>query len=244
MLMLFPLLANALPGGDLFKKPEFLEVGQAFMFSSERLESGETRLYWQIADGYYLYQKRLKFEGLSASQQPALPAGEDHNDEYFGAGPGTGEYASGAFAGLEPVDLLRIGTAARVHPVLVADAADPGRRRRRERRRAAQGIRPGGRLRAEHGDDLRGPRRDRGAAGRQPAIDPSTAVAAGQFCGAVRHSFAADVRLLRAATAWFPARSPGDRRSPPSGRQSARRGCVGRVVGADGRSVHDGASGG
>jgi len=84
MLMLFPLLANALPGGDLFKKPEFLEVGQAFMFSSERLESGETRLYWQIADGYYLYQKRLKFEGLSASQQPALPAGEDHNDEYFG----------------------------------------------------------------------------------------------------------------------------------------------------------------
>jgi thiol:disulfide interchange protein DsbD len=54
------------------------------MFSSERLESGETRLYWQIADGYYLYQKRLKFEGLSASQQPALPAGEDHNDEYFG----------------------------------------------------------------------------------------------------------------------------------------------------------------
>jgi thiol:disulfide interchange protein DsbD len=84
MLMLFPLLANALPGGDLFKKPEFLEVGQAFMFSSERLESGETRLYWQIADGYYLYQKRLKFEGLSANQQPALPVGEDHNDEYFG----------------------------------------------------------------------------------------------------------------------------------------------------------------
>jgi thiol:disulfide interchange protein DsbD len=84
MPMLFPLLANALPGGDLFKKPEFLEVGQAFMFSSERLESGETRLYWQIADGYYLYQKRLKFEGLSANQQPVLPAGEDHNDEYFG----------------------------------------------------------------------------------------------------------------------------------------------------------------
>jgi thiol:disulfide interchange protein DsbD len=84
MLLLFPLLANAVPGGDLFKKPEFLQVGQAFMFSSQRLESGETRLYWQIADGYYLYQKRLKFEGLSANQQPALPAGEDHNDEYFG----------------------------------------------------------------------------------------------------------------------------------------------------------------
>ncbi|SEQ92181.1 thiol:disulfide interchange protein DsbD [Pseudomonas sp. NFACC02] len=84
ILLLIPWLAHALPGGDLFKKPDFLPVGQAFMFSSERLESGETRLYWQIADGYYLYQKRLKFEGLSASQQPALPAGEDHSDEYFG----------------------------------------------------------------------------------------------------------------------------------------------------------------
>lgn len=83
-LLLLPLLANALPGGDLFKKPDFLPVGQAFMFSSQRLESGETRVYWQIADGYYLYQKRLKFDGLSAGQQPPLPAGEQHNDEYFG----------------------------------------------------------------------------------------------------------------------------------------------------------------
>ena len=84
ILLLFPLLAQALPGGDLFKKPDFLPVGQAFMFSSERLQSGETRLYWQIADGYYLYQKRLKFEGLSVNQQPVLPAGDEHNDEYFG----------------------------------------------------------------------------------------------------------------------------------------------------------------
>ena len=84
VLLLFPLLAQALPGGDLFKKPDFLPVGQAFIFSSERLESGETRLYWQIADGYYLYQKRLKFDGLSSGLLPVLPSGEDHNDEYFG----------------------------------------------------------------------------------------------------------------------------------------------------------------
>jgi thiol:disulfide interchange protein DsbD len=84
MLLLFPLLAQALPGGDLFKKPEFLPAEQAFVFSSQRLETGETRLYWQIANGYYLYQKRLKFEGLSADQQPTLPAGEAHNDEFFG----------------------------------------------------------------------------------------------------------------------------------------------------------------
>ncbi len=84
MLLLFPLLAQALPGGDLFKKPEFLPAEQAFVFSSQRLETGETRLYWQIANGYYLYQKRLKFEGLSADQQPTLPAGEAHDDEFFG----------------------------------------------------------------------------------------------------------------------------------------------------------------
>lgn len=84
LVLLVPLLAQAVLGADLFKKPDFLPVGQAFMFSSEHLDSGETRLYWQIADGYYLYQKRLKFEGLSADQRPSLPPGEDHDDEYFG----------------------------------------------------------------------------------------------------------------------------------------------------------------
>jgi thiol:disulfide interchange protein DsbD len=66
-------------------KPEFLPVEKAFVFTSERLESGETQLYWQIADGYYLYQKRLKFDGLPAEQHPVLPEGEAHSDEFFGA---------------------------------------------------------------------------------------------------------------------------------------------------------------
>lgn len=65
-------------------KPEFLPVEKAFAFTSERLESGETQLYWQITDGYYLYQKRLNFEGLSAQQHPVLPDGEAHSDEFFG----------------------------------------------------------------------------------------------------------------------------------------------------------------
>jgi len=65
-------------------KPEFLPVEKAFVVTSERLESGETQLYWQITDGYYLYQKRLKFDGLPAEQHPALPEGEAHSDEFFG----------------------------------------------------------------------------------------------------------------------------------------------------------------
>ncbi|MHC8366022.1 protein-disulfide reductase DsbD [Pseudomonas sp. ZT5P21] len=68
-------------------KPEFLPVEKAFVFTSERLESGETQLYWQITDGYYLYQKRLKFDGLPAELHPVLPEGEFHSDEFFGEQP-------------------------------------------------------------------------------------------------------------------------------------------------------------
>ena len=65
-------------------QPDFLPVSKAFIFTSERLDSGETQLYWQIADGYYLYQQRLKFVGLPDAQKPPLPQGEAHSDEFFG----------------------------------------------------------------------------------------------------------------------------------------------------------------
>ncbi|MFS2091607.1 protein-disulfide reductase DsbD [Pseudomonas sp. Pseusp11] len=68
-------------------KPDFLPVEKAFVFTSERLDSGETQLYWQITDGYYLYQKRLKFDGLLGEQHPVLPEGEVHSDEFFGEQP-------------------------------------------------------------------------------------------------------------------------------------------------------------
>ena len=82
---LFASLAQAQAGNNPFEsKPDFLPVGKAFIFTSERLESGETQLYWQITDGYYLYQKRLKFDGLAPEQHPVLPEGESHSDEFFG----------------------------------------------------------------------------------------------------------------------------------------------------------------
>ncbi|AZE74162.1 Cytochrome c-type biogenesis protein DsbD, protein-disulfide reductase [Pseudomonas synxantha] len=82
LLVLFAGFAQAAPGNPFETKPDFLPVGKAFTFTSERLESGETQLYWQIADGYYLYQQRMKFEGLA--EQPVLPQGEAHSDEFFG----------------------------------------------------------------------------------------------------------------------------------------------------------------
>jgi len=82
LLVMFAGFAQAAPGNPFDTKPEFLPVGKAFTFTSERLESGETQLYWQIADGYYLYQQRMKFDGLA--EKPVLPQGEAHSDEFFG----------------------------------------------------------------------------------------------------------------------------------------------------------------
>ncbi|WP_223556043.1 protein-disulfide reductase DsbD [Pseudomonas sp. BF-R-01] len=90
LLLFFALLISGLAqaGTNPFEtKPEFLPVEKAFVFTSERLESGETQLYWQITDGYYLYQKRLKFDGLPAELHPVLPEGESHSDEFFGEQP-------------------------------------------------------------------------------------------------------------------------------------------------------------
>ena len=88
--LLFVLLMSGLAqaGTDPFApKTEFLPVDKAFVLTSERLESGETQLFWQIAEGYYLYQKRMKFDGLAAQNMPALPEGESHSDEFFGEQP-------------------------------------------------------------------------------------------------------------------------------------------------------------
>lgn len=89
LLLLFfflPLLAQAaLPGNDPFaKKPDFLTVDQAFILTTERADNGDMVVNWRIADGYYLYQQRLKFDGLSPADKPVLPQGEDHEDEFFG----------------------------------------------------------------------------------------------------------------------------------------------------------------
>ncbi|PSS52815.1 protein-disulfide reductase DsbD [Pseudomonas sp. BBP2017] len=84
LLLALMLLFSGLTQANPFAQSDFLPVDKAFVFSSERLESGQMRLHWKITDGYYLYQKRLKFEGLPAELQPALPEALAHQDEFFG----------------------------------------------------------------------------------------------------------------------------------------------------------------
>jgi thiol:disulfide interchange protein len=57
---------------------------QAFVLTHDRQADGQMRLYFQIKPGYYLYQKRLKFDGLPAEQHPQLPPALNHHDEFFG----------------------------------------------------------------------------------------------------------------------------------------------------------------
>ncbi|PWB35744.1 thiol:disulfide interchange protein [Pseudomonas sp. SDI] len=84
LLALFSSLSQAQPFSHPFAQGEFLAVDKAFVFSTERLANGDMRLHWNITDGYYLYQKRLKFDGIEPSAVPALPPGLNHSDPYFG----------------------------------------------------------------------------------------------------------------------------------------------------------------
>jgi len=84
LLFLTFLLAGPLQANPFDAKPDFLPVNQAFVLTHDRQADGQMRLYFQIKQGYYLYQKRLKFDGLPAEQQPPLPPALNHHHEFFG----------------------------------------------------------------------------------------------------------------------------------------------------------------
>ncbi|QIW15331.1 protein-disulfide reductase DsbD [Pasteurellaceae bacterium RH1A] len=80
-LSLWSLTAQA---GLFDKKPAFLPPEQAFAFSAQ-VGSQAAQLNWQIAEGYYLYQKEIKVNGLNVeASQPVFPEAEQHEDEFFG----------------------------------------------------------------------------------------------------------------------------------------------------------------
>ena len=80
LLMLFSLFARA-------GEPELLEPEKAFRFSAQWVDPNNIEVRYKIADGYYLYRERFSFDvqpgGFSLSK-PQMPAGEVHNDQFFG----------------------------------------------------------------------------------------------------------------------------------------------------------------
>ena len=185
LLVLFAGFAQAAPGSPFETKPDFLPVGKAFAFTSERLESGETQLFWQIADGYYLYQQRMKFDGLA--EKPVLPEGEAHSDEFFGEQQ---VYRQGLEvkipAGTTGQVKTRLAGLRRCGPVLSAavDHRGPGRQPGRRRHRAGPGSKPGQRpAAAQPGVEPAGVLRPGPAVGVAPCSLPMLPILAGLVVG-------------------------------------------------------------
>ena len=66
---------------------DLLEPEQAFKFSARAVDGQTLEVRYQIADGYYLYKEKLKFQAEPSDVilgTPQLPAGKVKQDEYFG----------------------------------------------------------------------------------------------------------------------------------------------------------------
>ena len=70
-----------------FADEEFLEPEDAFRFSARLVSDRSIEAHYQIAEGYYMYRDRFRFEAEPHSVElgaPHFPDGEWHEDEYFG----------------------------------------------------------------------------------------------------------------------------------------------------------------
>ena len=64
---------------------DFLDPEAAFKFSARALDANTLEARWQIADGYYMYRDKFKFEVDGATLgTPQRPAGKVKHDENFG----------------------------------------------------------------------------------------------------------------------------------------------------------------
>lgn len=65
-------------------QPKFLKVDDAFVLESEQ-QGKQLLLTLRIVDDYYLYRHSFRFKGENlAFSEPVLPAGDEHQDDFFG----------------------------------------------------------------------------------------------------------------------------------------------------------------
>ncbi|MGL6427388.1 protein-disulfide reductase DsbD [Aeromonas hydrophila] len=71
-------------GIEASAQPKFLKVDEAFVLEREQ-QGNRLLLRLRIADDYYLYRHSLRFKGENlAFEEPVLPAGTEHEDDFFG----------------------------------------------------------------------------------------------------------------------------------------------------------------
>ncbi len=80
--------ADTAPFGASGSQPDFLPVDEAYQLAIEVGDNGGLRAYWQIHEGYYLYQHRFQFALDQGNDRIAvdadLPEALEREDEYFG----------------------------------------------------------------------------------------------------------------------------------------------------------------
>ncbi len=85
LLKAFLLIWGALVQIPVAHAEEFLDPEVAFKFSARALDSNTLEARWQIADGYYMYRDKFRFEVEGGTLgKPSLPAGKVKVDENFG----------------------------------------------------------------------------------------------------------------------------------------------------------------
>jgi len=83
-LIVFFLLCSSMASAG---EGDLLEPEQAFRFSARAVDGQTLEVRYQIAEGYYLYKEKLKFQAEPPDVvlgMPQLPAGKVKQDEYFG----------------------------------------------------------------------------------------------------------------------------------------------------------------
>ena len=85
LLCALPFTWGALALFPVVHAEEFLDPEVAFTFSARALDANTLEARWQIADGYYMYRDKFKFQVDGASMgAPQLPASKTKDDEFFG----------------------------------------------------------------------------------------------------------------------------------------------------------------
>ena len=85
LLSALPVLWGALAHFPVVHAEEFLDPEVAFKFTARALDANTLEARWQIADGYYMYRDKFKFEVAGGTLgTPDFPAGKVKVDENFG----------------------------------------------------------------------------------------------------------------------------------------------------------------